>query len=324
MSLWRDTPELPWAVESDSPLRLVAGWSEKDTEALEVVAWLGRSLAVSVQVVAAVPPPSMWKTAGNYSSKKLRKLVHKESDTFIRHVRSTLKSHVDKENWAEDPARLVTAATETRALMEAANDAEADLLVLGSRSKKPKSSVFPSSMIDTLLAGASAPIAVGPRNPKMSKKGITRVSYVFLGSDGFDHCFGLEHATHLAARLEVPIRLVAVSPDSPKVSDFDVSVDSPRAGASWYESALSRLDVARDFVIDMAADSPGSPVVEVEVAVGSGWRQAVHSVKWKKGDLACLTYRGEHQFKRVFSASPTAEFLRHATTPALIFPPPSA
>ena len=320
MKLWRDTPELLWAVDSDSPLRLVAGWSTKDIDAVELSAWLSRTLPVSVQVVAAVPPPSLWKSAGSSSSKKLRKKFREESEAFSKRVRSTLKSHVDKENWADDPARLLASSSETSALLEAVRDFSADLLVLGSRAKQPKGSVFATSLADTLLAAATVPVLVAPRNPKLSKKGITRVNYVFLGDGGFDHSSGLEHAAHLASRLGVPIRLLGMSPDSPSGSDFDVSVDAPSECAAWYESALSQLDIMRDSVNEFTADAPQAPTVELDVAVGSGWKEATRSVKWKKGDLVCLAFRGENQLKRVLSGSPTTEFLRHSPTPALIFP----
>lgn len=320
MKLWRDTPKLLWSVDSDRPLRLIAGWSTGDTDAVELSAWLSKTLPVRVQVVAAVPPPSLWKSAGNSSSKKKRKKLREESDAFAKRVRSTLKSHVDEENWADDPARLLTSSSETSALINAVRDFSADLLVLGSRARQPKGSVFLTSLADTLLAAATVPVLVAPRNQKLSKKGITRVNYVFLGDGGFDHSAGIEHAAHLASRLGVPLRLLGMSPDSPSGSDFDVSVDAPSECAAWYESALSRLDIMRDSVCEFTADSPESPTVEVDVAVGSGWKQATRSVKWKKGDLVCLAFRRKNQLKHVLSGSPTTEFLRHSATPALIFP----
>ena len=128
----------------------------------------------------------------------------------------------------------------------------------------------------------------------------------------------------IAARLGVPIRLLAMSPDNLSGADFDANINTPSDSAEWYEAALGHLDVARDNVFEAASQAPGATVVEVDVAVDHGWKRAMHSVKWKKGDLACFAFRRQSQFKRVFFSGPTSEFLRHCPAPSLIFPPSTA
>ncbi|MCT1555638.1 hypothetical protein EKI51_07985 [Corynebacterium sanguinis] len=322
MSLTPNPPQGSWTVDSDSPLRIIAGWSDKDTEALQLACWIGRSVPITVQVVA--PSPATWKALGPPSGKKFRKWLQRESDEYSNRARSALKSQLGKEQWADEPVRMATSASDSSSLIEVARDFGADVVVLGSRSTRPKGTFLVSTVADSLLDANSVPLVVAPRHPKLSKKGITRITYVYLGYDGFDYPSGLHQAARIAARLEVPIRLLAMSPDNLSGADFDTSIDTPSDSAQWYEATLGHLDLARDSVFEAASQAPGSTVIEVDVAVDHGWKRAMHSVKWKKGDLACFSFRRQSQFKRVFFSGPTSEFLRHCPAPSLIFPPSTA
>ncbi|QPK83206.1 universal stress protein [Corynebacterium qintianiae] len=326
MSLWPDSTHSAWAVDSDSPLRIVAGWNEADTETMQLACWLGKSTPISVQVVASAP--TTWKSPGTANERVFRKWLQEESETFAQKAHSLLKKHVERNQWAAQPARMMASTNECASLQQAAQDFGADLVLLGSRAGRPKGTFFISSAADTLLETAPRPLVVAPKNLRLSKKGVTRVNYLFLGRDGFHHDSGLQSAAGLAVRMGVPIRLIVMSPDTLSEADFDASIDSPNNTAEWYESSLGQLDHVRDTVIESvpaalpaAHSASTSPlVVEAEVAVGRGWKKAVHSVQWKKGDLACFAFRHQNQLKRVFSHSCTGAFLRHVPTPALIFP----
>lgn len=322
MSLTPNPPQGSWTVDSDSPLRIIAGWSDKDTEALQLANWIGNSVPITVQVVA--PSPATWKAPGAPNGKKFRKWLQREKDKFSDRAHSALKATVARQQWADVPVRMAASSSDSSSLIEVARDFGADVVVLGSRSARPKGTFLVSTVADSLLDANSLPLVVAPRHPKLSKKGITRITYVYLGYDGFDYPAGLQQAARIAARLGVPIRLLAMSPDNLSGADFDANINTPSDSAEWYEAALGHLDVARDTVFEAASQAPGATVVEVDVAVDHGWKRAMHSVKWKKGDLACFAFRRQSQFKRVFFSGPTSEFLRHCPAPSLIFPPSTA
>lgn len=316
-------PLLPWAAYPDGPLRVIAGWDGANTDALELVRWLGSSLPLTVQVVSALSPKH-----SSSGGKKGKKQLKKQCESAAAEVRGTLKDFVGPDYWAEEPARVVASAHQSSSLAEAVRDFRADMILLGGKAKKSKSRVL-ASVAETLLGSGSArPLALAPRNPRLSKKGVTRVSYVFLHPGGFADSPGLSESSLLAARLGVPMRLLALSPEPPSGADFDASLDSPKDAARWYEASLSDLDYARDAAFEAVSRvdeaSAADLVLEPEVAVGGGWKQAVHSVKWKKGDLACIGFRPTGQLQRVFGGNPTSAFLRHVPAPALIFPCPGA
>ena len=60
--------------------------------------------------------------------------------------------------------------------------------------------------------------------------------------------------------------------------------------------------------------------VETLLASGKGWKRAIDSVKWKKGDLLCLGSQPSGQLKRVFVGTREGEFIRFAPVPVLIYP----
>ncbi|WP_092150829.1 universal stress protein [Corynebacterium mycetoides] len=328
MSLRPLTSTTPWDNPLSDPLRVTAAWhganGGSNDEVLQLAGWLGKSVPLAVQVVA----PATWASSTPATGKKFKKLLRDQSEAFAATARTALEEYVEEEMWALEPARMMASTSESSSLTRAADELDAHMILLGSRARKPKGTLLVSSLVDSLLESTTKPLLIVPQNLKLSKKGVTRVNYIFPGRNGLERNAGLWEATALARRIGVPIRLIAISPDTLTGSDLDASLDTPNTSAQWYESALGKLDHARDAVIDAAhaLDPPADDglVVEVAVAVDHGWKKAVHSVKWKKGDLACLAVRPTTQLKWVFGKAHPGKFLRHVPAPALIFPYASA
>ncbi|AWB84904.1 universal stress protein [Corynebacterium liangguodongii] len=312
MSLSHYSPDLAWAVDGDSPLRAIAIWKEHSDAACEVAGWLGKSLPVTVQAVAAAP--SAWKSAASGGGKKAKKL-RREAEALIAQAEDSLQGYLPGAQVAGTGARIVASLSGAHSLVEAVDDFDAGMIFVDHEAYKSKG---------MLIDATARPLVIAPRGPKLSKKGVTRVTYVFLDRDGFAHATGLAEAGRLAARIGVPLRLLAVLPECLTGSDFDANINNPKDTAAWFEEALGQLDLARDLVFEASAGTAEDLDVELDVASGRGWKHAVNSVKWKKGDLACLAFRPKNQLKRVFSGPLTSEFLRYCPAPTLIVPLPTA
>lgn len=303
------------------PLRVVVGWDSKSTEAVEFAAWLGRSLPVSVQVVSAVE--TSWKKP--LSGKKYKKWFKDRASEFEQQARKVLKAHVPRAQWAKQSAHLAPSAHLTDSLCESAQEFSADLILLGSSAKTQKGRFRPTSTADALMHASPVPLGLAPRDVHLSRKGITRVTYAVVDRDAGGEpgapegevFSGLRYAATLACVLSVPLRIIAFSPSA------ENSTVSEHA-AEWNEATLGLLDRARDeaFRVAAAIDARCADSLDVHsnIAVGKGWKRAIDSVKWKKGDLMCLGSRPSEQYRRVFVGSTEGKFIRFAPVPVLIYP----
>ncbi|WP_342318654.1 universal stress protein [Corynebacterium mayonis] len=308
------------ASRDGQPLRIVVGWDKNSSDGVALAAWLGRSMPVEVSVISTVP--RSWTKS--LSSKKYKKWLKAEASRYADKASAVLNEHLSPAQFGAPPFTLIDAFDEPAALMNAAQDRDADLIILGT-SVKPKKARFMASPYSSELLHSS-PISLGlaPKGLKLSKKGVTRVNYLFLYADRDRDSSGLRDAVRTATSISVPLRLVSMFPELPDAEEFDTFVHTVGAARDWYESSLALLDRARDEALRYAAElSPTAAEnleVETALAYGGGWDKAVDSLKWKRGDLMCLGSRPKAQGHQVFIGSRASELLRHAPAPVMIFP----
>lgn len=299
----------------EEPVRVVVGWDATNTEAVEFAAWLGRSLPITVQVMSTTS--ASWTKPIRQSGKKRKKRVKAANDLFRHRAVRTLKEHLPRSQWSDKPARLVDEKDSVSALRSTASDFDADLILLGSRAKTPKGRFRPTTVADELMRSSPVPLGLAPRGVKLSKKGLTRVTYAIVESeltDPADTTFpGLTFATALACYIGVPLRIIAFSP-----------TDYTRQPAGWNETVLGMLDRARDRAWAAAEvltpDRLDEFDVRSSVASAKGWKRAIDSVKWKKGDIMCLGSQPAGQLRSVFVGSRESEFIQFASVPVVICP----
>lgn len=299
----------------ERPLRIVVGWDKSSTDGIELAAWFGKSFPVAVSVISAVP--RSWKKP--ISRKKYRKWLKAQNEAFTRHADAALTEHLPRSQWAEEECRLIDAQDEASALTEAARQMSADIIFLSSAAKPKKARFLASSVAEAVMRSSPLPLGLAPKGLKLSKKGITRVNFLYLCPDRDQDTSGLRAAAGLAARLDVPLRLVSLSPEQ-RDDLLDATIGSPEEVADWHEASLSLLDVARDEAVAAAAPYAHPLEVETYLANGSGWKKAVDCLKWKKGDLICLGSHPAAAHRKVLVGSQASEFLRFAPAPVVIYP----
>ena len=133
--------ELAQSFESERPLRVLVGWDASNSEAIEFAAWLGRSLPVTVRVAASVS--GSWTKS--LSSKKYDKWLQKQRDTISEKATKALKHELPRSQWADPVAQVLERGSLAECLFEMADGFEADILLLGSKSK--------TSMFDAMRSG---------------------------------------------------------------------------------------------------------------------------------------------------------------------------
>lgn len=299
-------------------LRVLVAWRPdgRGTESLEFAAWLGRTIPIQIRVASTFlrpwPSTSLSKLGGKY-----RKWVKKEAASWDTKVRKALSTvGIPEEYWDEQVSTFLDGPTESVLLTQAAADFEADLVILGSNAAAPKGRFRAGSTADALLHSSPQPLGLAPRAVKLSKRGVTRLNYAHLSED-VDDTRSLIFAAGMAARWQVPLRILAFSPSgitSSTVNDqLELAADLTM---EWREHSLAMLDRSRDAVLDRYPELS----VDTDIGSGAGWAGAVDALKWKKGDLLCLGSTPPGTLERVFIGSTATEVLAHVQVPVIVHP----
>ncbi|MGV0408967.1 universal stress protein [Corynebacterium resistens] len=301
-----------------APLRVLMAWRPQSTsdEAAEVAAWVGRTEEIRVRAATVIP--RAWEIQpGAQEFQEYRNWVMAETQACMNAALSALgKAGLPQGMLAEeDPAVVDIAPTETKVLIKAAEDFEADFLLLGSHPAAPRSRFRMGSTADALLHCAPLPVLLAPRSPKLAKNGVTRVSCSYV--DTVQSHEALRRASDLAARWNVPLRLVAFSPSGATMYPTNVPFDdNSDMMVEWREQALALLDRGRDRALSRHPNLK----VQLDVGSGYGWSGAINALKWKKGDLLVMGSSELGQFNRVFIGPSTNQILRHSPVPVLVSP----
>ena len=202
-------------------------------------------------------------------------------------------------------------------LTQAAEDFNADLVLLGPNQGAAKGRFVAGSTADGLLHYSPVPVGLTPRAVKLSKHGVTRLNFALTEEQSIDDVPALIDAAQLASQWNVPLRIVVFSSHglvaAPIHDNLDVALELT---SQWREHSLGRLDIARERVGEKFPDLE----IRTEIGSGKGWRAAVDSLKWKKGDLICLGSTPMGPIERVFIGSRATELLPHLSVPIIVWP----
>ncbi|QGU05794.1 universal stress protein [Corynebacterium comes] len=309
----------PIYAATEAPARILVAWrpGSPGTEAIELAAWLSRTIDVRIRVVSTFlrpwPSSSLGRLGGKY-----HKWFQKEVEACESAVKRALAdAGVDKSYWDEQISVFLDGPSEAVLISEAADDFDAHLVILGSGAAAPKGRFLAGSTADALLHSSPKPLGLVPRAVKLAKRGVNRVNYAFLESDIDENDPSLHFAARLADSWGVDLRVLAFSPsglaDQPFHDKFDFSrelIDE------WREHSLAVLDRSHDVIADLYPDL----AVESEIGSGKGWSGAIDALKWRKGDLLILGSTPPGPLERVFVGSTATDFLRHVQVPVLIHP----
>ena len=299
--------------------RILISWTpaSSGTEPIQYAAWLARTTDIEVRVVSAFVQPwhevSLQKLGGKYNE-----WFEQESAACRNAVKNTLQAAgIPREYWDKDYSVLMDGPSKPQLLTQAAEDFDADLVLLGSNQGAAKGRFLAGSTADSMLHYSPTPVGLSPRAAKLSKHGVTRLNFALTEEQNIDDVPALFDAASLASTWKVPLRIVVFSSNglvtAPMTKNLDVALELT---SQWREHSLGLLDVARDRV---AGHFPQLDITS-EIGSGKGWRAAVDSLKWKKGDLICLGSTPMGPLERVFIGSRATELLPHLSVPIIVWP----
>ncbi|ANE42601.1 universal stress protein [Deinococcus puniceus] len=205
------------------------------------------------------------------------------------------------------------AKSTTAGLSEAAAQAGADVLVVGSaRSNGGRLSL--GSVSGELLHLSSLPVALAPQGfePQPGQV-VTRLSCAYAGTE-VSNSTVLE-ALRLAGRLGVPLRVVAFAVRDrqmyPSLAGYKAENMIVDAWRERTKSALERLQE------QLAGHSPP---ISVALADGESWEEALGQVDWHPGEVLALGSSRMGILARVFLGSNASKIIRASPVPVLVLP----
>lgn len=302
--------------DARSPLRILMTWRPESAgdETAQVAAWVARTDASVVRTATVIP--RVWsEQPGAKDSEDYQKWLAGEIEGCARAAQHALASaRLPKGALDSEQASIVKSDhSETKMLLDAAKDFDADVMVIGSHPAAPRERFRIGSTADALLHCSNIPVLLAPRAPKLSKRGITRVNCCYIDTDQSHEALRL--SADLAMRWHVPLRLVAFSPRGAGMYPTQTTFSQDAAMmVEWREQALALLDRGRDRAVSRHPHLS----VQTEAGSGYGWSGAINALKWKKGDLLVLGSSSLGEFNKVFIGPSTNQIVRHSPVPVLL------
>ncbi|MCO5316665.1 MAG: universal stress protein [Solirubrobacterales bacterium] len=288
-------------------MTIVVGFApdEHGKDALSLAAMLARSSGRSLVVVSVVRRPWPIPLSGPESD---------EEEAYARkrydRARSILPDGITVE-FIVQRSRSIPGA-----LLEAAGERQADLLVLGSSSDGVFGHIALGSVSNHVLHSSEVAVAVAPRGFRYAREArLRRISLAF-GSSG--RASLLETAAGRAAEFGVPLRLVSFMSRSRPDYTMTLGVEGDTA---MLEAWAAEMGLALNRAVEEVRAMPGAPVVETpEIGHGGSWDEALEDIDWMVDEILVLGSSGLGPAARVFLGSRANKILRHSPVAAIVLP----
>jgi nucleotide-binding universal stress UspA family protein len=176
--------------------------------------------------------------------------------------------------------RWVEGRSVPAALVAAAREEDATVIVLGSAADGRLGQVVLGSTADRLVHSSPAPIAVAPRGYRAPVDGIERLTFAWSGDEA--EVASITRLSDLLAPTQAHLRVVTFGLRRPAMFPPEVGLDAEDdVFAGWREQAERSFDGLRGRGIV-------APETETLLAVGADWRAAVDDVDWTPGDVLVI------------------------------------
>ena len=272
--------------------RIVLGFdgSKQSQDALALTADLVAGTDAPVTVVSSFPfsgvPPA-----------DRERVLAEESEAFLDTARRSLKG-------VEVTGRPVSNVSAAQALNDVAEEMDADLVVIGSTHHGAVGRVLPGTVGDRLLSGAPCAVAIAPLGYASSQHAdIGLIGVAFVDEPEARHA--LSAAAELAAARGAGLRLISVIDLRPR--SF-VLPDLIREAAAEIEESLKEAEG------ELGADPPH------EAVVLEGDPAAELAAQGVELDLLAIGSRGYGPIGRTLLGGVSAEVIRTAPCPVIVFP----
>ncbi|RWZ59694.1 universal stress protein [Labedella populi] len=208
--------------------------------------------------------------------------------------------------------RRVEGRSVPAALVQAARDEDATVIVLGSAADGSLGQVVLGSTADRLVHSSPVPVAVAPRAYRAPKDGIDRLTFAWAGNES--EVPAIARLVALAESASARVRIVTFGLRRPAMFPPEVGLDAEEeVFVAWTAGVRVTFDSLRSR--GLVGDD-----VETTIAVGADWRAAVDEVDWAPGDVLVIGSKPGGAVARVFMGSSATKIVRHSPVPVVLLP----
>ena len=291
-------------------MTLVVGHSpvRNDRSPIELAAALARSIGTDLRVVVRVP--ARWPTPLSGATDKEYAAWSRElGEQGMAEATAGLS---DCSDGVDSEVAVVPGRSAAAVLEDEAEEAGAGMIVLGSADHGEPGQVVLGSTADRLLHAAEIPVAIAPRDYRAPAGGrITRATCAFRGDD--DSRSALTRTAQICRESGASLR----------VATFGVQ------GATMYPPEVLGEKQVLDAYVEQTSKSQAAAVaaipdagadVEMVVATGRDWTEALGRLEWQDGDVLVVGSSPTGLLSRVFIGTNATRIVRHSPVPAIVVP----
>ncbi len=273
-------------------------------DALALGRWMAHALDVAAVVTVVHPGPAAIGTArvdAEWVADRYRL-----AEEILEDARRLPSADVAMEY------RTVASSSAAHGLHDLAEELNAAVVVVGSRSTGPEERLFAGSTADRLLSGSGWPVAIAPAGLRTRTLGeVHRLGVAYI--DTPESLSALDLAVRFAGKAGATLRLFTVVPGESEVMPLFIGAESEQAYvASAREEYRRHLDEA-------LAGVPGGIAAEGEVITGNVV-DFLAELGSEQIDLLFCGSRGYGPARRVLLGGVSARLVRRARSPVAVVP----
>lgn len=267
-----------------------------------------RTLETSLTVATIVPKPWLIPSLARVDAEYERWADHLATDS-AEEAQGYLRTLADgiEVTYHHRPYRSVSGG-----LIEVAEEAKAEVLVLGSLPSARPGQVVLGSTADWLLHSSRVPVAISPRGYRAHTGRFTRLTCAYAATaesvEVVRRCF------EPADRFKVPVRVITFAVRGRTMYPPEVGLDAEDSILQTWASQ------ARGILENLKTDGIVGENVVLQVVTGTSWAEALRAADWEDGEILTLGTSPRSEIRRVFLGSRAAKIIRHSPVPVLVLP----
>ncbi|HEX9228072.1 MAG TPA: universal stress protein [Arthrobacter sp.] len=282
-------------------MRYVVGYSAnaRGHDAVNLAVAMARGRGASLDLVLVVPEVQQFGAA-HAPKAGFETLLNEQAREWLDEALALVPADVPAE------AHIRSGDSDAHALIQAAEELGADVLVIGATSTGLFKRFTIGSVASALLHASTVPVALAPHGYHRTEA-LTRISCGLGTRAGAEKL--LDFAIGMAANRKVPLRVVSLL-----ALDGGKSGDAAAAAREYAEKTVAAAAPVNPSGVQLAAKT------EVVVAEGRSIEEAVDDLDWEDGEVLVIGSSRLAQARSIFLGSTANRILRALPVPMLVVP----
>lgn len=269
---------------------------------------IARTLNTSLTVVTIVPKPWLTPSLARVDAEYEHWADHLAADSAkeaARYVHGLAEGI--KVSYLHRAHRSVSGG-----LLEAIEELDVEVLVLGSLPSGGRGQVVIGSTADWLLHVSPVPVAISPREYRSHTRRLTRLTCAYSATpDAIDV---VRRCLEAAEQFGVPARVLTLAVRGKTMYPPEVGLDVENAILEEWAAQ------ARDILASLKTEGMVGDDAVLEVATGHSWKEALDKAGWQDDEILALGTSPRGDIRKVFLGSRSSKIIRDSPVPVLVLP----